>query len=305
MANKIGALIQQTLFEKNFLKRQIIKLFVDFLSDKKYLEILFKLRAGYKPNIDNPRTFNEKLQWLKLYDHKDEYTQMVDKVEAKNYVASIVGSKYIIPTIAVFNHADEIDFNQLPQQFVMKCSHNSGGIVVCKDKDKLNKDKAIKKMGRGWEKDYYKYNKEYPYKNVARRVLVEEFLSESDNQDLIDYKIHCFNGVPKLILVCKDRYAPSGLTEDFYDCEWNHLNIRRPKHPNAKTLTAKPINLEEMLQVAKKLSQNIPFIRVDLYNVNGKIYFGELTFFPASGMTAFIPNEWDLKIGEWLTLPKQ
>ena len=303
MRNQIDEIIRRIFCEKYFVRKQLLKLFVDFFSDKRYLEKLFFYRVGYHPNIDHPRSFNEKLQWLKLHDKKAEYTQMVDKAEAKKYVASIIGKGHIIQTIAIYDSVDDIIFEPLPQQFVMKCTHNSGGIVVCKDKSKLNRQKALKKLRNGWNNNYFKLNKEYPYKDVPKRVILEEFISGSNNQDLIDYKIHCFNGKPKVILVCKDRYSPSGLTEDFYDCEWNHLNISRPKHPNAKSTESRPQNLDEMLSIASKLSQNIPFVRVDLYNVDGKIYFGELTFFPASGMTAFVPKEWDYKLGEWLNLP--
>ena len=271
-------------------------------TDQQYLKMLFPLRTGYKLNLKNPKTFNEKLQWLKLNNRKPEYSIMVCKAEVKTYVANLIGSEYIIPTLGVYNSVDEIDFNKLPNQFVLKCTHDSGGIVVCKDKSKLDIEVAKDKLRKGLKRHYFYQNREWPYKNVPRRIIAEQYMVEEDGGELKDYKIHCFNGEPQIILVCKDRYSATGITEDFFSTEWEHLNLKRPTIPNSKTSIPKPNCLNLMLSLSKKLSKEIPFLRVDFYEINNKVYFGELTFYPASGMAPFDPIEWDYKLGEMLSI---
>lgn len=282
------------------LKGKTLRIFAPYLSDKLYLKLLFRHRVGYSLNLDNPRSYNEKLQWLKLNDLHLEYTQMVDKVEAKKYVASKIGEKYIIPTISVYDNVEEIDFDALPKQFVLKCTHDSGGIVVCKDKALLDVEKAKRKLKKGWGKNYYKYNREYPYRDVKPRIIAEQYMEDESGYELKDYKFFCFSGEPQLLFVATDR--PLDTKFDFFDLNWNHLPFTNG-HPNNPNPIAKPKNFEEMKDVARKLSQGLPHVRVDLYNVNGKIYFGELTFFHWSGMTPFVPQEWDYKLGELIKLP--
>lgn len=293
------------------MKRKLIKLYKIYWkllsrlikNDKVYISIYFHNRMGYWPNLSHPKSFNEKLQWIKLYDRKDEYIKMVDKNTAKDYVSSRIGTDYIIPTLGVWSSPEEIEWNKLPNQFVLKVTHDSGGLVICKDKSKLDIAAVREKLHRSLNRDYYKHSREWPYKFVPKLILAEQYMEDSESCELADFKIHNFNGVPRFILVCRNRYSDTGLTEDFYDCDWNHLNIRRPKHPNAEILMAAPPELPNMLELAKVLSKDIPFVRTDFYIVNHKIYFGELTFFPASGMTPFIPNEWDITFGQWLKLP--
>lgn len=273
------------------------------LPDKWYLFFRFKNRVGYWPHLNHPRTFNEKLQWLKLNDRHAEYTQMVDKIDAKKYVASIIGDKYIIPTLGVWNSVDEIEWDKLPNQFVIKVSSDSGGIVVCKDKQKLDIEKAKEKLTNGWGKNYYVHNKEYPYRDLTPRIIAEEYKEDESGYELRDYKIFCFNGEPKILFVASDRQKAGEDTKfDFFDLNWNHLPFTNG-HPNSKEFIAKPKNFEEMLEIAKKLSVGIPQVRIDLYNCNGQIYFGEITFFHWSGMTAFDPIEWDFKLGKMIKLP--
>lgn len=273
-----------------------------FFSDKTFLKLLFPLRTGYRLRLDNPRTFNEKLQWLKLYDRRPEYTQMVDKYEAKKYVAGIIGEEHIIPTLAVYDRAEEIDFDALPNQFVLKCTHDSGGIVICKDKSKLDRDAAIKKLSNGLKMNYFYQNREWAYKDVKPRIIAEQYMTNS-GEELEDYKVHNFNGTPKFILHCCNRYKKTGLTEDFYSCDWDHLDVKRPDHENALKSAECPKELDEMLRLSELLAKDIPFVRTDFYTIDHKVYFGELTFFPASGMKAFIPEEWDEIFGEWLKIP--
>ena len=273
------------------------------LPNKWYLFFRFKNRVGYLPHLNHPRTFNEKLQWLKLNDRHAEYTQMVDKIDAKKYVASIIGEKYIIPTLGVWDSVDEIEWDKLPNQFVIKVSSDSGGIVVCKDKQTLDIEKAKEKLTNGWGKNYYVHNKEYPYRDLTPRIIAEEYKEDESGYELRDYKIFCFNGEPKILFVASDRQKAGEDTKfDFFDLNWNHLPFTNG-HPNSKEHIAKPKNFEEMLEIAKKLSVGIPQVRIDLYTCNGQIYFGEITFFHWSGMTAFDPVEWDFKLGKMIKLP--
>lgn len=271
--------------------------------DRLYLKILFRSRCHYSLNIDHPSTYNEKLQWLKIESKKHpEYTQMVDKATAKEYVSRIIGDKYIIPTYGVWNSVDDIEWNKLPQQFVIKSTGDSGGIVVCKNKEDLDIEKAKKKLLKLGARNYYLKNREYPYKDVPHRYIAEAYM-EDESGELRDFKIFCFDGEPKYLFVATDRQKNEDTKFDFFDLEWNHLPILNG-HPNNPNPIEKPQNLEEMIEIARKLSQGLAHIRVDLYNCRGKIYFGELTFFHWSGMTPYEPIEWDYKFGEYIKLPQ-
>ena len=275
------------------------------MNDKMYLRLKYRGKMGKKLHLSAPKTFNEKLQWLKLYDRKPEYTVMVDKYRVREYIREKIGGQYLIPLLGVWDSPQEIDFEALPEKFAMKCNHNSGlGMCICGDKSQLDIPKVRRDLMRGLQQDYYLTGREWPYKNVPRRVIAEHYL-QSDEGGLTDYKIHCFNGIPRLILVCRDRFADSGLTDDFYTPKWEHLDLKRPGVPNAKEPIPKPEKLDEMLALASKLSDGIPFLRVDFYFVDGYIYFSELTFFPASGFEAYDPPEWDEKLGDFLKLPVQ
>ena len=281
----------------------IVNRFARVLPDKLYIEMMFFRHFGYFARINAPRTFNEKLQWLKLYDHNPLYTTMVDKVKAKDYVASIIGSQHIIPTLGVWESAESIDFSSLPNQFVIKCNHDSHGVIVCSDKTQINEEMIRQKLERRLNSSGYYYGREWPYKNVEKRIIAEEFISDGTGE-LSDYKVHCFGGVPKVILVCRDRFSEAGLKEDFYDTNWNHLEVGRPGTPHGSSMP-RPDALEEMLGLAECLSRDIPFLRTDFYCVHGKVLFGELTLFPASGFTPFVPHDFDKTMGEWLSLPGQ
>lgn len=426
--------------------------------DAQYLKRKFKVSLGYPLDLENPQTFNEKLQWLKLNDRKSIYSTMVDKYSVKDYVASIIGEDYIIPTLGVWDKFDDIDFDALPNQFVLKCTHDSGGLVICKDKNKLDKNAARKKLNRSLKTNYYCRFREWPYKNVKPRIIAEKYMEDHSTSELrdykffcfggmakcykvdfdrfvehranyfsadgelmrigeeicppdfnkeipvpenlekmkefaeklsaaqpflradfydvdghvyfgeltfypasgfgkfifdgndellgswiklpekskvggyyliykdmlcvlntrainlekdrsnsshglADYKIHSFNGVPKVILVCRDRFSDLGLTEDFFDQNWTHLDVQREIHPNSDTVIEKPRELDKMLELAEKLSKDVPFLRSDFYTIDGKVYFGELTFYPASGFEGFQPASFDRKLGDWLVLP--
>ena len=273
-------------------------------SDKQFLKILFRNFMGSELNLKCPQTFSEKLQWLKLYDHSPQYTQMVDKHEAKKYVASIIGEEYIIPTLAVYNSTKEINLDVLPDKFVLKCTHDSGSVAICKDKKTFKTDEAFAMLEKGLQKNYFWQNREWPYKNVKPRIIAEAYLEDNDTQELRDYKFFCFNGEVKALFIAGDRHKDEETKFDFFDADFNHLDIRNG-HPNANTPPAKPHSFEKMKEMAGRLSQNIPHLRVDFYEANGKIYFGELTFSHWSGFTPFEPKEWDLKFGQWLKLPSK
>lgn len=273
-------------------------------SDEAFLKMKYRLIMGKKLDLDNPKTFNEKLQWLKLHDRKPEYTMMVDKYAVREYIAEKLGEEYLIPLLGVWDDPDDIDFDALPDKFVLKCNHNSGtGMCICRDKSKLDIEKVKKELRKGLKQDYYLTGREWPYKNVKRKILAEKFMADDSHvNDLPDYKFFCFSGEPRIILVCSERFSKGGLRENFYDINWNLLELQRPTHKNTDDIIEKPKNLGLMLDLAKKLSQNIEFSRIDFYEVNGKVFFGEITFFPASGFEEFTPEEWDYKIGEYIKL---
>lgn len=275
------------------------------LSDKTYIKLFFRSQMGYPLNLASPKTFNEKIQWLKLYDRKPEYTKMVDKYAVREYIAQTIGDEYLIPLLGVWNDPDEIDFDALPERFVLKCNHNSGtGMYICKDKSQMDIEKVKNDLRKGLEEDYYISNREWPYKDVPRKITAEQYMEDDTTSELRDYKFFCFNGDAKALFIATDRQTAGEETKfDFFDMNFEHLDVRNG-HPNAATPPAKPINFELMKELAEKLSQGIPHVRVDFYEVNGKVYFGELTFFHWSGVVPFEPAEWDTVFGEWIQLPK-
>ena len=265
---------------------------------------MYKKLLQKKLNLRNPITFNEKLQWLKLYDRNPKYTMMVDKYEAKKYVSSKIGEKHVIPTLGVWDSFDDIDFDKLPSQFVLKCTHDSGGMIICNDRDNFDRNTAKHKIEASLASNYFWIGREWPYKHVKPRIIAEQYIAPyTGNEGLDDYKLFCFAGEAKIVLVCKNRFSEVGLSEDFFDLDWNHLDIKRPKHPNASIEIQRPKSLSVMIKYAEILSKGIPFIRVDFYDVGGYVYFGELTFFPASGFEQFIPIDWDNKLGAMISLP--
>lgn len=274
-----------------------------FIDDEHFVKWKYYLNFRKKLDLDNPQTFNEKLQWLKLYDKHEEYTQMVDKYEAKKYVASIIGEEYIIPTLGVYDSFDEINFDELPSQFVLKCTHNSGGIIICRDKASLDILQTKKRMENWLKINPFWKNREYPYKNIKPRIIAEQYMEDESGYELKDYKFFCFDGEAKYIFVATDRGKEGEETKfDFFDMDWNHLPFTNG-HPNSSKSINKPDNFEKMRVLSCELSKGIPHVRVDLYNINGKIYFGELTFYHWSGLMPFVPEKWDYEFGNELVLP--
>lgn len=275
---------------------------LDWMPDAWYLKLMYRTRMHKKLNLKNPQSFNEKLQWLKLNDHNPEYTNMVDKYEAKKYVASRIGEEYIIPTLGVWDCFDDIDFALLPEQFVLKCTHDSGGLVICKDKAKLDITNAREKIEKSLKTNYYLSGREWPYKNIKPRIIAEQYMEDASG-GLQDYKLMMFNGNHKCTFTCTQRYEKEGLKVTFFDTDWKVMPFER-HYPRSNKRIEKPVSYEKMVDLATKLSGKIPFVRCDFYEIHGKPYFGELTFYPGSGMEEFNPEEYDKKLGDWITLPK-
>lgn len=295
----------QALLRPQLFINELCKHFPAFVPDRLYIKTAWNWRMPYALNLDYPVTYNEKLQWMKLYDRNPLYTRLVDKYEVKNYVANIIGSQYIIPTIGVYSNFKNIDFDMLPQQFVLKCTHDSGGLVICKDKSKLNLNECKKKIGTSLKRNYFLYGREWPYKNVKRRIIAEKYMEDKSSKDLNDYKFFCFNGVPLFLFIATERFNGKGPFTDFFDMDFNHLNFERGGHKMAPITPQKPRNFDKMKEIAARLSEGLPHVRVDLYDINGMIYFGELTLYPGNGTEPFDPLEWDYEFGKHINLPQK
>lgn len=297
--------IYTILHTKRIFWKKLVGSFVfKYFPDKWALKIIYHNVFGRPINLKYPKTFNEKLQWLKLYNRNPEYSKMVDKAAAKDYVASIIGSEYIIPTIEVYDSTDSIDFNKLPNQFVLKTTHGGGnvGVVICKEKKSFDTKSAKEKLEKSINTDTYIIGREWPYKNVKPRIIAESYI-EDQSGDLRDYKFMCFNGIVKCSFVCTDRNSKDGVCVTFFDRDWNIMPFERDHSRSCIEIT-KPPHYETMIQLAEKLARDIPFVRVDFYDISSRVYFGELTFFPGGGFEKFQPEEWDYKLGEMIKLPK-
>lgn len=270
------------------------------IPDKIFLKWVYKAHLHKSLDFDNPKGFNAKLQWMKVYDRKPEYTMMVDKLAVKEYIKQKIGEEYVIPTLGVWNSVNEIDFDALPDKFVLKCNHDSRSVIVCKDKSKLDKEEAKLHLNKCLHTNLYWWGREWPYKNVKPMIFAEQFLEEPGENDLKDYKLMCFNGEIKCSFVCSERFE-TGLKVTFFDRNWNKMPFIR-HYPSSDNDIPKPQTYEMMVALAEKLSQGLRFVRVDFYEVQGRIYFGELTFFPGSGFEEFTPDSWDDTIGNWIRI---
>ena len=278
-------------------KKLLCRYIPNYVPDKWYLEVLFFQKMGCFLNLKHPKTYNEKLQWLKLYDRNPLYTTLVDKYRVKQYVADKIGEQYVVPLLAVYNSVNEIDLSTLPNQFVLKCNHDSGSFAICRDKNNFDIESAKRKLDKGLKTDFYKIAREWPYKNVKRCIIAEQYL-ETEDGVLCDYKFFCFNGTPEIMYIGADKADEP--TSDFYDMDFNHLPIRMVD-PNAAVPPLRPQCFEQMKQIATTLSIGIPHVRVDFYCVNNKIYFGEYTFYHMGGFSEVKPSEWNNRLGEYIT----
>lgn len=271
------------------------------ISDSLYLKGFYRLFMGEKLDLKNPKTFNQKIQWLKLHNKDKRYTKMVDKYGAREIIKNELGEEYLIPLLGVWNKFDDIDFNKLPNQFVLKTTHDSGSIVVCTDKSRLNIKLARNKMNSALRNNYFYFGREYPYKNVPSRIICEQYIADGNFMELRDYKFYCFNGEPKILLIASNRFADLKL--DFYDMDLNLLPFTKGHYMHSNNIVTRIEALDSMIEIATKFSKGIPFLRVDLYYINSKIYFGEFTFHPEGGTGHFHPREWDKKLGDMIKLP--
>ena len=274
------------------------------LPAEKFLKRMYRIQMGKELNLENPVCYTEKLQWLKLYDHKPVYTNMVDKYAVKQYVSECIGEQYVIPLLGVWNDVNDIDFSSLPDQFVLKTTHDSGAIVICKDKKTFDINGAKKRLKYFMKRHYYDCNREWPYKNVPPRIIAETYMEDSTYQELRDYKFFTFGGEPKVLYIAQGRGKGEPTVADFFDMDFNHLPFTID-HETATTPPPKPACFEEMKRLAAVLSKGTPQLRVDFYEVDGKVYFGEMTFFHCSGFEGFHPEEWDRIFGDWVILPKK
>lgn len=287
---------------REFLGWILLNTFPSLMSERLKLEMIYLIHMREHLNLSNPQTFNEKLQWLKLYDRNPLYTQLVDKFLVKDWVAKKIGGEHIIETIAVYNSPDEIDISLLPNKFVLKCTHDSGSVIICKDKSTFDMSLAKKKLADCLTKSPYTPFVEWAYKNVPHRIIAEEFMEEIGQNDLMDYKLFCFNGEPKILYMSRDH--AQNCTTDFFDMDFNRIPMRM-QSPNSENPPAKPKQFEELKRLASILSQGIPQVRVDFYVINEQIYFGEMTFYHCGGMVPVQPYEWNLKMGEMIKLPNK
>lgn len=297
------------LFRKNRnrFKATLIQEIGFLFPDKLYLKMLFKYCVGYKLDLNNPQTYNEKLQWLKLYNQRPEYKTMVDKYDVKQYVAKIIGEEHVVKTYGVWDDFDQINFDSLPSCFVIKTTHGGGGggVYICKDKSALNKNDVKKMITKSFKQDIYKSLREWPYKDMKKRIIAEQLLVEEGKSSPCDYKVMCFDGKVKLIEFHEGRYSEHH-TQDFYDVDWNLTRITQGSYGefNSKP-SPKPSLLGEMIRLSEILAKDMPHVRVDWYIVNNQLFFGELTFFDGSGLGPWDRYEDDLLMGSWITLPQK
>lgn len=276
--------------------------FLDWMDDKTFLKLRFWGKTGRRLNLEHPRTYNEKLQWLKLYDRNPVYPQMVDKYRAKEYVASLAGEEYIIPTLGIYDSFEEIDFEKLPEQFVLKCTHDSHSIYICRNRDEFDRAQAEKILKRGLRKDPYRFGREWPYSQVQPRIIAEQYMEDESHQELKDYKFFTFSGKAAMILVDYGRFSHHG--RNLYSLDWEYLNASIAYPGDPLYVVPRPEKLELMIELAERLGQNLPHVRVDLYSIGSRIYFGEMTLYPGGGFSEFKPRELELRLGDLLVLPR-
>ncbi len=275
----------------------------DRLSDERFLRLCYRYSLDRPLNLDDPKTFNEKLQWLKLYDRKPLYTRMVDKYAVREHIARTIGEEYSIPLVGgPWERPEDINFDALPAQFVLKCTHDSGGLVICRDKAALDRGAVREKLAKCLRRNYFWAKREWPYRDVPPRIIAEQYMQDGDTENLNVYKIFNFGGVPTLIQTIQNDKTPAE-TIDYFDTDWKLLDLRQ-NFPNSAVPLPRPKTLPQMLETAAALSEGFPFLRTDLYEINGRVWFSEFTFFSDSGFEAFHPEEWDEKLGALIRLPR-
>ena len=272
-----------------------------FIPAKPYLKMVYRIKTGKKLNLKNPVTFCDKQNYLKLHDIHPEYTQLVDKLAVRENIKAVLGGEYLLPIYGAWNNFGEIDFDALPDKFVLKCNHDSGSVKVITDKAAMNKEELRAFFESRLKMNSFVFGREYPYKDVKPMIYAEKYMTPDGEEDITDYKFFCFNGKPEIMFVATDR--STDVKFDFFDMEFNHLDIINI-HENSGKEIAKPVLFDEMRAVAEKLSQGMKFVRIDLYAIGGQVYFGEYTFFHGGGFWPFHPEEWEKKLGDLILLDK-
>lgn len=270
------------------------------LDDKTFLRFQYRAWTGKKLHLDPPVTFNEKIQWLKLNDRKDIYPELVDKYQVRQHMAQRIGEAFLVPLLGVWDSAEDVDFDKLPKQFVLKPTHASGNVLICRDKDSFDQEAARQQMRAWLKREYYWGNREWPYKNIKPRIIAEEMIDDQ----IVDYKFYCFNGEPKLLYLSQGLEDHATAAISFFDLELKRLPFGRSDYRPFSVDVEKPVNFDEMLRIAKELAKDFKFMRVDLYSVGGKTYFSELTFHPCAGYMPFDPEEYDKILGDMMDLEK-
>lgn len=270
------------------------------IPDELYLRIAYRLVTGKTLHLNPPVTFNEKLQWLKLHNRQPLFTQMVDKYGVREFIKERIGEEYLIPVYGVWDKPEDVDFSALPDRFVLKCTHDCGGVIICRDKSTFNKEEAIASLKECMKKNFYYQGREWPYKNVIPRVYAEAYLEDNGETQLTDYKVFNFNGNPRIIQVDFDRYTDH--KRKFFDTEWKEMNITFHRPYQSNKVIKKPACMDEMLELSRKLSAGFPHLRTDFYIVNDKLYVGEMTFFHGTGFGKWTPESFDAEMGSWLDL---
>ena len=272
------------------------------IPDRIYLQIVYFRHFKKFIDFDNPKTFNEKIQWLKLNYRKEEYTNLVDKYRVKQYITKLIGEEYVIPTLGVWKNVDDIDFKSLPEKFVLKCNNDSGGIVICKNKKDFDEVKAKSFLKERLKNNGYWYGREWPYKNVKPCIVAEKYMEDSISKDLKDYKFFCFNGSMEFFDIDIDRFIEH--RSNYYDRNGNFLPFGKTYCPPDYTKKIEmPKNLDKMIELAETISHNTVLSRIDFYEIDGQVYFGEITFYPGSGFSPFTDEKWDYKLGDMIALP--
>jgi hypothetical protein len=287
---------------KEGLLKSILYCMCKLIPEETHIKLKYRLDIGKSLNLKQPKTFNEKLQWLKLHDRKPEYIKFVDKFLVREYIKEKIGDEYLIPIYGVYNNVNEINWDLLPDKFVVKCTHGSGSNIICHDKKKLNIEETEKQITKWMKTNWYWFGREWPYKNSKPKIICEKYMVDESGTELKDYKIFCFNGEPKLIQVDFDRF--NGHKKNVYDSNWDYVPVafNHPTYPDIKI--EQPQKLDEMLKLAAILAKEKPFVRIDFYSINSEIYFGEITFYPASGYGKFQPESYDELLGSWIKLPQ-
>lgn len=277
--------------------------FWNWMPDKMYLKILHRALVGEKLDLKNPSTYMQKIQWLKLYDRKPEYTQYADKYEVRKHIKETIGEQYLVPLIGVWNSVDEIPFEELPQKFVLKCTHDSGSVIICKNKEEFDINLAKTKLSEAMKRNYYTTYREWVYKDIKPRIVAEEYLQELESEELIDYKVMCFNGEARVVQVHKNRFGEKVHTTDYFDINWNRLNMKTSKEIHFDGDIDRPEHFDEMMELSEKLAKDMLHVRVDWYDAAGKLLFGELTFYESAGVDPY-GEEAEARLAGWLHLPK-